>query len=97
MVKKTEEKKNGNYHVVITDNKTGEVLYDENTNAIIGGVSTDDGSCEIVCVQGNVIDIASATIAAKHSIDVSTKKHPEIALLASILDADIRCEEEVKE
>lgn len=97
MVKKTEEKKNGNYHVVITDNETGEVLYDENTNVFLGGVSTNDGSCEVVCVKGNVLDIASATIAAKNSVDECIKRHPEIALLASILEADIRCEKEVKE
>lgn len=96
MVKKAEEKMNGNYHVVITDNKTGDILYDENTNAILGGVSTDDGSCEIVCVKGNIIDIASATMAAKQSVDDSIKKHPEIALLTSLLEAEIKCEKEVK-
>lgn len=94
MVKKN---KNGSLHLVITDNETGEVLYDELTAAIVGGVSTNDGSCEVVCVKGNVIDIASATIAAKNSVDECIKRHPEIALLASILEADLIKAEEVKE
>lgn len=97
MVKKTEEKKNGNYRVVITDNKTGEVLYDENTNAIIGGVSTDDGGCEVVCLKGTSIDIASATMAAKQSVDTVIKRRPEIGLFASILEAGLIKAEEVKE
>lgn len=96
MVKKTEEKKNGNYHVVITDNKTDEVLFDENTNVILGGVSTDDGNCEVICVKGSLVDIAAATIAAKQSVENCIKKNPEINLLASILKADLAEAEEVK-
>lgn len=94
MVKKN---KNGSLHLVITDNETGEVLYDELTAAIVGGVSTDDGACEIVCLRGIGVDVASATIVAKQSVDAVIKKHPEIALFASILEADLIKAEEVKE
>lgn len=96
MVKKTEEKKNGNFHVVITDNKTGEVLCDNNTNAILGGFSTDDGNCGVVCVKGNFIDIAAATIAAKESVDDYIERQPAIALFVSIWESNLIEAEEVK-
>lgn len=78
---------NKKWHVVITDNETGEVMEDAQSNAIIGAVEKDESVACIGFTNCNGKDLLKTLIAAKKAIkDISDKIPKEIMLLAELFE-----------
>lgn len=63
------------FNIKITDNKTGEVLINENTGCIIGAFSVGEGSAKGMDMSAtNTLDIVAAARAAEVLISLLNKK-----------------------
>jgi hypothetical protein len=55
------------FHITITDKETGKAIYDEDTNAVIGGCKTEGGSQSIVVAACGDFDLSIAVGAAENA------------------------------
>lgn len=62
------------FHITITDNETGETIYDTDTTAIIGGFENGDKTNTLVFTDCDFVDIACTLTAAKQAINAITKE-----------------------
>ena len=75
------------WHVVITDNETGEVVEDAQSNAIIGAVEKNESVACIGVANCNGKDLLRTLISAKKAIkNISDKMPKEIMLLAELFE-----------
>lgn len=78
---------NKKWHVVITDNETGEVVEDAQSNAIIGAVEKNESVACIGFTNCNGKDLLRTLISAKKAIkNISDKMPKEIMLLAELFE-----------
>lgn len=84
---------NNKFHIKITDNETGEVLFDTDTCAITGGYVTEDGAVGIALAHCNTRNHAKAIHAAETSINHLYSNHPELKLAVLLTAAGSTLEE----
>jgi hypothetical protein len=87
-----------NFHIVITNNETGESLVNENTNCIIGAIHKDDGgkSMGFSLCSGTTLEIAGAILASREAGLKCCADNPKIAL-AVLLGDNVEAEEAEKD
>lgn len=69
------------FHVKITDNETGEVLNDLDTNCIIGAFGSDTGALEVSNLDCRAITIVATVHAALKAVERTCAIDPEISFL----------------
>lgn len=69
------------YHIKITDNETGKVIYESDRNCIIGGFGNEEGAAEFAICNCNMLSIVGTIEAALRSIERFCKSNPEIAFV----------------
>lgn len=75
------------FNIKITDNETGEVIQEANTNAIIGGYATEEGAAGLACSSCGAFTLAAAINAAETAIADNYKNHPGLKLLTTFMAA----------
>jgi hypothetical protein len=77
------------YHITITENETGKVHYDEDTNIIIGAMHLGkDGVASIGAVVGNAFDVAATIDGVNMAIKSIGKQDPMALLISKLLGED---------
>lgn len=66
------------YHVKITDNETGEVTEDFDSNCIVGAFGHDTGAIELSIFDCNMISILVTVEAALKAVERTCKSDPAI-------------------
>jgi hypothetical protein len=84
------------FHITITDNKSGRVIQEADTCAIIGGYTVDDGSNGMCIVSCNSANLARAVNAAEAAVDAIYQKNPELKLLALMASVGSTIEEKTE-
>lgn len=72
------------FHIVITDNETGETLKDADACAIIGACNEGEYSAGIVLSECNTIDLLHALRAASASIDKCLEGEPVLRVMYEV-------------
>ena len=73
-------------HITITDNETGNVIHEADTNAVIAGCKTEEGAAAICSVKCDDIELASAIFAAEEAIRaIKKQKGFMFAILTKVL------------
>ena len=57
------------FHITIKNNETGEILHDQDCNAIIGGICDNEKNTSVVLTQCNGKDLVFCALPAKKAID----------------------------
>ena len=65
------------FHITITDNKTGEVIRDLDTCAIIGAVDVDERTGVMVLTECNNLELAATAAGALEAVDKATSDMPD--------------------
>ena len=65
------------YHVTITDNETGEVLRDMDSNAIAASINSEDFVAEIFRTRCTADDLVNVVAVLLLLFDDSKKRHPQ--------------------
>jgi hypothetical protein len=80
-----ERTRNMSYKVIIIDNKTNEVVINEdNAGAIIGAVSSEEGVHCLGLTDCKATEILSTLEGVDKATDALTKENPKIGLLHSL-------------
>lgn len=73
------------FHLVITDNETGETLHDDDTDCIIGAANQKESTvCIGTCRDCTVADIIETIIGAEEVVKEFEKDDPRLVLLLEI-------------
>lgn len=70
-----------NFHITIKDNETGETVHDLDTDAIVGAISEDDSTWEILMTSCDANTLISTIDAAEKAIKHALKNRPELLIL----------------
>lgn len=68
------------FHITITDNETGEVFHDVDSDCIIGAVHGDEHTAGIALLKCGPTEAADTVVAVKSTIKEAKEVHPEIEL-----------------
>ena len=79
--KKNVTNENGAYHITITNKKTGEVEYDEDTNVILGAFDAGTHSSGFYLAAADAVTCASVLASAREAIKDFTKEHQQLELI----------------
>lgn len=71
----------GKFHIVITDNETGETKCEYDTNAIVAGVDTEGSVHGINCTHCKPTTLASVLDCVVRVIRENLQSHPELGTL----------------
>lgn len=76
------------YHVVITDDQTGEVTHDMHACCIIAAFSDGErtGVCN-VALRASTVDVAHTVAGAKQAVAMTCKHSPMVEALAELIAA----------
>lgn len=66
------------YHITIINNETQQVLLDEDTSVILGGVTVEDGTCHIAVAHASRLDIALAVVTCRRTIRTALRDMPKV-------------------
>lgn len=92
-----EEREKMPFHMVITDNETGEVLKELDACAIIGAAQTYmDETCAISVVKCRRLELAATIAGAQKAIDNSIHNSPQAGTIATIMGLFHKAENEVE-
>lgn len=72
------------FHVVITNNETGEVMIDKQSNGIIAAIEHEQGTAAFVSINCDGGAFVKLLVAARGVCDDIGAKHPEIEKMAQI-------------
>ena len=72
------------FHVTIKNNETGEILHDDDCNAIIGGICENEKSASVVFTSCNGLALARCVFSAKKAIDESIPEDPIIRSMVAL-------------
>lgn len=78
------------FHVTITDNETGEALYDRDACAVLASINSGDGVIMHESLACNSLDFAFTLNTAQNLVRKVVNEHPEIALLTMCVQAEQR-------
>lgn len=79
------------FHLVITNNETGEVMSDENTNGIIGVFLSDaDIATGIFSTYCTKQDAAGMLVACMKHIDTIAENNPMLKLIMEMVSTEIK-------
>lgn len=73
------------YHITITNNETGEIVHDYDTNAVIGGFSVEGGAAAIGLTACPSIITAFTIAAAQTAINKIREDNPKVVMTELIL------------
>ena len=79
--KRTAVNEDAAYHITITNKKTGEVEYDEDTNVILGAFDVGDKSSGFSLAAADAVTCASVLASARKAIEAFTKENPQLELI----------------
>lgn len=65
------------FHLTITNNITGEIEKELDTDAIIGAMNTDESTCGVCLADCNLIDLAATCAGALRSVDRAMEDLPK--------------------
>lgn len=82
--KKNVTNEDATYHITITNKKTGEVEYNEDTNVILGAFSMGTKSAGFALAAADAITCANVLGATVKSIEAFVKEHPQLALFLNL-------------
>lgn len=69
------------FHIVVTDNETGETKFEYDTDAIIAGIDTKETTHGINCVHCKAPTLASVLDCVMRVVRESLQDHPELGAL----------------
>lgn len=93
----TKENKN-KFHILITDNETGETLQEHDACVILGGFTISDEETQgVVCAHGSPLDVAKAYQATEKVLKEVVRRDPEVLLMSMLIDKVAKKEEEIIE
>ncbi len=72
------------FHIVITDNETGETKCDYDTDAIIAGVDTKEFTHGICCIHCKAPVLASVLDCVMRVVRENLQDHPELGALLMV-------------
>ena len=84
--KRTAVNKNAAYHITITNNTTGEVEYDADTNAILGAFDMGDRATGVCMTAADAITCATVLDSAREAIEGFVKEHPQLELILGLAE-----------
>ncbi|MGN0804387.1 MAG: hypothetical protein ACI4MS_03285 [Candidatus Coproplasma sp.] len=76
------------YNITIKDNDTGKVIKSMDVNAIIAGLSVNDGSVSFALTACNGEDLFNTIISTKKSIDEVVSTAPQLSALLALYEMD---------
>ena len=83
------------FNITITDKETGKVLYEADTNAVIGGCKTENGSQSIIVANCNDFDLSIAVGAAENAArTIEDQKGPVFKALTKMLPEILKAAKE---
>lgn len=74
------------FHITIKNNKTGEILYDQDCNAIIGGICDDEKNPSVVLTHCNGKVLFCCAKAAQESINSAIPKGSRLDLMLKLFN-----------
>jgi hypothetical protein len=84
--KKNVTNENAAYHITITNKKTGEVEYDEDTNVILGAFDKGTESSGFALAAANAVTCAAVLASARKAIEGFAKEHPQLELILGLAE-----------
>ena len=79
--KRTAVNKNAAYHITITNNTTGKVEWDADTNAILGAFDMGDRATGVCMAAADTITCAVVLNSAREAVVKFALDHPELDLI----------------
>lgn len=70
------------FHVVITNNETGEVMMDKQSNGIMAAIEHEEGFAAIVSLHCDVFSVVQLLATARGMCDDFAKDHPKLDKMA---------------
>ena len=74
-------------HITITNNETGEVIAEHDTNAIVAGIDLENGTRSLVKANCDPIAFACALHAAQGAVDKTLDENKKLAALYYMMGA----------
>lgn len=75
------------FHITIKNNETGEILHDQDCNAIIGGICDNEKNTSVVLTECNSKALFYCAKAAQESINSAIPKGSELDLMLKLFNA----------
>ena len=72
------------FHIVITDNETGETRCEYDTNAIVAAINTKETLHGINCIHCTALTLASVLDCAIRVVRENLQDHPELLALMTV-------------
>lgn len=72
------------YHITITDNETGEILHDHDTNLVIGAIGVEDGVNSLCITNCSGLRLLTGLVAAKKAVHKIEQGEPVLAQLSAL-------------
>lgn len=82
------------FHIIITDNETGETMHDLDACAILASINAGDRVRNVHAINCNASDYAETLNGVQNIVYDVVTEHPRVATLAAIISAE---EPEVEE
>lgn len=79
------EGKKMKFHIVITDNETGETLHDADASAIIGVFHDGEDAHGMGCTLCDPLILAHTMSSCENVLDAMRERNPEIGVLEEII------------
>jgi hypothetical protein len=90
--KRTAVNKNAAYHITITNNTTGKVEWDADTNAILGAFDMGDRANGVCMTAADAITCATVLDSAREAVNNFAEAHPELDIIMHIISEKDRME-----
>lgn len=92
-----EEREKMPFHMVITDNETGEVIQELDACAIIGAAQTYMGeTCAIGLVKCRRLELAATIAGVQRAVENAICRSPQAGIAATIMSLFQKAENEVE-
>lgn len=78
------------FHLTITNNETGEIIRDVDTNAILAGIHTEKGACALVLTECSGADLIPTIHAAKGAVKTCIDDAPLLAAFVALTEGKMR-------